>query len=91
MAMFEFKDSEDIKTSDSTTTSDVFMRGERVKRVEAENCHVLPQRIVEAASEEPESLVEKIRLWIVENIIVTIIASVGSVMVAAIIAYFNLS
>ena len=36
MAMFELKDSEDIKTLECSTTAETLIKGEGVKRLEAE-------------------------------------------------------
>lgn len=38
MAMFELKDSEDIKTLECSTTAETLIKGEGVKRLEAEKC-----------------------------------------------------
>lgn len=90
MAMFDFKDSEDIKAKDCKTTADVFMRGERLKRVEAENCHAGIQKSIDPVPKSPEKLISKVRLWIVENAIRTVISGVGAVVVAVIVAYYKL-
>lgn len=88
MAMFEFKDSEDIKASGCTTTSDSLIKGERLKRVEAEDCHAGVGSAPNVAGESSSWV--KIRSWVFENSIKAIFAVLGSVIGAAAIAYFNL-
>jgi len=91
MAMFDFKDSEDIKAKNCTTTADALMKGERLKRVEAENCHAGNPKPVGMAPEGPEKLSSKVRFWIVENTIKATIGGVITVIVAVVITYYQLN
>jgi len=83
MAMFNLKDSEDIKINRSSTTSDVLIEGEGLKRVEADDCHAGVSS--KEAAKETGSVWSKVRLWILENLI----KSVFAVLVAVAIWYWT--
>lgn len=89
MAMYEFKDSEDIKITNSTTTAEQLLKTDNVKKVLADNCHA------GVASDQPipapeQSTGAKVREWVVENIIVSVFAVIAAVAAAITLAYLGL-
>jgi len=88
MAMFDLKDSENITATRCTTTSETLIKGEGLKRVVADDCHAGKGSNPSPPSED--SLFVRIRLLVVENSIKTIFSTVGAVLVAAALAYWNL-
>lgn len=89
MAMYEFKDSEDIKITNSTTTAEKLLKTDNVKKVLADNCHagVAPDQPMPAPE---QSTGTKVREWVVENMIVSVFAIIAAVATAITLTYLGL-
>lgn len=93
MAMFEFKDSEDIKASHCSTTAKTLMKGEGLKRVDVDNCQAGDQSVVPAAPDAP-SRWRKIWDWFVEGFAKApsgiVVAVIVAIVVAVLLPLFGL-
>lgn len=84
MAMFDLKDSEDIKLTDCHTDSATLVKGERLKRLEVADSSALSMR-----SDSPLQPKRSILRFFAENILKSFLSLVGALVAGYLIWWFG--
>ena len=88
--MYEFKDSENIKITNSTTTSEKLIKSDNSRNISADNCHA--GVVTDENIHTPEQPIQtKVREWIAENMIVSIFSIIAVVITTITLSYLGLA